>query len=208
MTTQSPYLRHRFSGKTSSSSRCRRSTSTHSKLLWPSMQEQDSSRTRTKHVATAHKTDPRATTLADSSLEDGDSKIFCLKGYTLDFTTYITAVQHAKLMAVYSEGQRAWISCLWKPIRGCEPERIEAKALADDSRGPSRCSKRCSQYHADLYMLAAHEENCEGICSLAREITFAIRLQKRRKRCLHPQSLLEAALASHLLQVGSRRSQH
>jgi hypothetical protein len=97
------------------------------------------------------------------------------------FCTYNAAMQHAKLTKKKcNQGEDSGpLHCHWKDAIGCDRTFTTAKGKAnhyrshvEDVRGPYQCSKGCDQFHADLYMLAAHEDRCDGSGAVLRETSL------------------------------------
>ena len=126
-------------------------------------------------------------------LPDGTKKIPCIKKCGAMFTSYQQANQHSQLKYKdpgssnptkkprgCSMPNRTNIPCVWRNIVGCTSLPAEnADSYANhhrthvrDMRGPYTCQKNCGEYHACLYMLQSHEEDCEGPAPPTRPVTM------------------------------------
>lgn len=106
---------------------------------------------------------------SSTQLEDGTLKIPCPRECGQMFPSYDRANYHAKNPTLCKATPRKNVLCPWSSIIGCETICKDPKALANhhrahvqDARSPFQCSKGCGEFHADLYILAAHETKCEG----------------------------------------------
>ncbi|KAJ8115186.1 hypothetical protein OPT61_g3100 [Boeremia exigua] len=139
----------------------------------------------TRHVLLMHhsKGEGPAISHAINPFEDGSFKIPCRNGCPTLFTSYQQSNHHAKKTSTCSWPKPTSLTCPWSPYIDCRFTSSSPKGMANhvrahirDPRSPYQCSKDCGEYHADLYMLSQHEEDCKGVGHKRKLAMFFFRL--------------------------------